>query len=89
MVPLGAVARTVLIWAGLFAVTAGAAEIKVLSTSAASTALRDVGPQFERSTGDKLVVGFANIAALKQRIAEGEAFGVTRIGAALAHTRLE
>jgi molybdate transport system substrate-binding protein len=62
--------------ASLFVFTAEAAEIKVLSTPAASTALRDIGPQFERSTGHKLLLDFANIAASKQKIMGGEPFDV-------------
>ena len=53
-----------------------AAEIKVFSTPAASTALRAVVPDFERSTGHKVVLDFSNIAATRKRIDVGEPYDV-------------
>jgi molybdate transport system substrate-binding protein len=53
-----------------------AAEIKVISTPAARTALLAVMPDFERSTGHKVVFSFSNIATTRKRIDAGEALDV-------------
>lgn len=53
-----------------------AAEIKVIASPAAIAALKEVVPQFERTTGHKVAMDFAVIAALKRRIASGEAFDI-------------
>src|SRR5258708_7656516 len=59
-----------------------AAEIKVLCTTALFTALEELGPQFERASGHKLVMSFANAVSMTKRIAEGEAADVTIIAGA-------
>jgi molybdate transport system substrate-binding protein len=56
--------------------SAVAAEIKVMASPAAIAALKEVVPQFERTTGHKVTVDFAVIAALKRRVATGEAFDI-------------
>jgi molybdate transport system substrate-binding protein len=53
-----------------------AAEIKVIASPAAVAALKEVVPQFEQATGHKVAMDFAVIAALKRRIAAGEAFDI-------------
>jgi molybdate transport system substrate-binding protein len=53
---------------------AAAADILVLSTPTLKTALEDLRPGFERSTGHRLVMQFDSVAALKRRIEAGEAF---------------
>jgi molybdate transport system substrate-binding protein len=58
------------------AMSTHAAEIKVFSTPAASTALRTVAPDFERATGHKLTLDFSNIATTRKRIDAGEAYDV-------------
>jgi molybdate transport system substrate-binding protein len=55
---------------------AAATEIKVLSSVALKSALEELAPRYERSTGDKLAVSFDVAAALKNRIATGEPFDV-------------
>jgi molybdate transport system substrate-binding protein len=74
---VASLATAVFLGTHFLAVPAGAAEIKLLSTPAASSALREVTPQFERATGHRVLLDFANIAALRKRIAAGEAFDIT------------
>jgi len=54
--------------------TASAAEIRVLSAVALAEPLRELGPQFERSTGHKLTMQFGPPVALKARVESGETF---------------
>lgn len=62
---------------------AQAAEIKVLASNGVKTVLEEVAPQFEKSTGHKLVFRFAPAADLKGQIEKGEAFDVAILTAAL------
>ena len=55
-------------WAG----TAGAAEIKLLSSAAMTTVLEDLVPKFEKATGHKVTLVLATSGALNKRVAEGE-----------------
>jgi molybdate transport system substrate-binding protein len=55
---------------------AGAAEVKVLSAAAMRPVMNELGPQFERATGHKLVIQFDVIGALKRKIDAGEPFDV-------------
>lgn len=54
--------------------TASAAEIRVLSAVALAEPLRELGPQFERSTGHKLTMQFGPPVALKALVESGETF---------------
>ncbi len=62
---------------------AEAAEVKVIAGSAFSTALGELGPQFERTTGHKLVIQYGIAGALKRRLDGGEAFDLAIISAGL------
>ncbi len=55
---------------------AHAAEIKVLSTNAVKSALLDLAPKFEKSSGDKLAITWDTAAELTQQIAKGAAVDV-------------
>src|SRR5262245_65273083 len=66
----------VFLGASLLAVAVNATEVKVFSSPAASGALTEVVPQFERATGHKVLLDFANIAATRKRIAAGETFDI-------------
>jgi molybdate transport system substrate-binding protein len=66
----------VFLGASLLGVAVNAAEVKVFSSPAASGALTEVVPQFERATGHKVLLDFANIAATRKRIAAGETFDI-------------
>ena len=52
------------------------AEIQVLCSNGVGAVLRELQPQFEKSTGHKLAIQFSSTANLKQRIEGGEAFDV-------------
>jgi molybdate transport system substrate-binding protein len=60
----------------LYGGAAVAAEIKVIASPGVRAVLRDLAPQFERSTANKVVMDFDVIAVLKRRIEAGEAFDV-------------
>ena len=55
---------------------AQAAEIKVLASTAVKTTLEELGPQFEKATGNKVDLEFAPAAVLKAKIDQGTAFDV-------------
>ena len=49
-----------------------AAEIKVLTSVALSSALNQIAPNFEQATGNKLNIGYSLIADIRKRILDGE-----------------
>ena len=53
--------------------SASAAEFNVLSATGIREVVEDLVPKFERSTGHKATVGFANAGTILRRLAEGEA----------------
>ena len=55
---------------------AGAAEVKVVAAAPMTAVLKELGPQFERDTGHKLVIRFAPTPAVKREIDAGETFDV-------------
>src|SRR5215472_3643445 len=67
----------------LLAAGAQAAELKVYASTAVKAVLEELGPQFERATGDKLVFTFGLSAAVKKQIDEGAAFDVAVLTPAL------
>ena len=60
-----------------------AAEVIVLSSGASRSAIRELGPLFERSTGHKVALKFANNPILKKQIEEGARFDVVIIEPAM------
>jgi len=57
----------------LLAATAGsAAEIRVLTSVALTSALNQISPNFEQATGNKLNIGYSLIADIRKRILDGE-----------------
>jgi hypothetical protein len=57
----------------LLAATAGsAAEVKVLTSVALTSALNQIAPNFEQATGNKLNIGYSLIADIRKRILDGE-----------------
>jgi molybdate transport system substrate-binding protein len=60
----------------LLAAGAQAAELKVYSSTAVKAVLEELGPQFEKATGDQLVFTFGLTAAVKKQVDEGAAFDV-------------
>lgn len=53
-----------------------AAELKVLASTAVKTVLEEIGPQFEKATGNNLAFTFAPAAVLKTNIEQGTTFDV-------------
>jgi molybdate transport system substrate-binding protein len=51
---------------------ADAAEIKVLTSVALTSALDELAPQYESATGNKLKIGYSLIADIRKRIIAGE-----------------
>ena len=51
---------------------ADAAEIKVLTSVALTSALDELAPQYERATGNKLNIGYSLIADIRKRVIAGE-----------------
>jgi molybdate transport system substrate-binding protein len=58
---------------------ATSAEIKILSVVPLKTSLDELGPQFERATGHKLIVAYDGSSQLKRRLEAGEAFDIALI----------
>jgi molybdate transport system substrate-binding protein len=58
------------------AAQAQAADIKVFSSTALKAVLDELGPQFEKATGNKLVFTIGPAAAMKSQIDQGAAFDV-------------
>jgi len=55
------------------AATANAAQINVLASTAIRSALQELAPQFEKPTGNKLVITYGTSLRLQQTIEKGEA----------------
>jgi molybdate transport system substrate-binding protein len=72
----GVIAAIVGLALPLLAGQAQAAEIKVLASTAVKTTLEELGPQFEKATGNKVEFDFAPAAILKTKIDQGTAFDV-------------
>ncbi len=53
-----------------------AADLVVLSTPTLKSTLQEMGPQYEKATGNHLAMKFDSAAALKQKIEAGEPFDV-------------
>lgn len=58
----------------LLAGTAGAAEIKVLSTQATEEAYKELVPQFEKASGHKVTTVFTGTLDANKRLAAGETY---------------
>ena len=62
---------------------AEAAEVKVIVGVAMSAVWKELGPQFERATGHKLVIWYENAGTIRRRIESGEAFDLAVFGKTL------
>ena len=73
--------RAIAVFAGLgfllSATSAWGAELKLFEGNALKPVLDELGPQFEKATGNKLVATLGTTAQLKSRIDGGEGFDVT------------
>lgn len=79
MTRVGAVGRLAIALAGglLLSVVAmpryaDAAEVKVLTSVALTSALNDLAPKYEQATGNKLDIGYSLIADIRKRMLDGE-----------------
>jgi molybdate transport system substrate-binding protein len=61
-----------LVSCSLAATSASAAEIKVLTSVALTSALNEIAPSFEQATGNKLNIGYSLIADIRKRMLDGE-----------------
>ncbi|AMN41883.1 molybdate ABC transporter periplasmic protein [Rhodoplanes sp. Z2-YC6860] len=61
---------------GIMAQPASAAEIKVLTTGAFKQVLLALVPEYEKATGNKVVVDNGTVGQLQKRVDDGEAFDV-------------
>ena len=55
----------------------------VLSSNATKAVVEELGPRFEKATGQRIAFTFANSAELKDRIDQGEAFDVALLTSSL------
>ncbi|MGH7060923.1 MAG: substrate-binding domain-containing protein [Stellaceae bacterium] len=62
--------------AGLSGGAAGAAEIKVLSAGAMRAVLQQLGPAFEKASGDKLAIEYGTAAKVEAKVAADEEIDV-------------
>jgi molybdate transport system substrate-binding protein len=60
-----------------------AADIKVLSVGTVSSVLRELIPQFERVSGNRVQISYGNPAAVQERLSQGEWADVVMVGGAL------
>jgi molybdate transport system substrate-binding protein len=60
-----------------FGMSAEAAEIKVLSSNALKSALEELAPQFEKTSGHKLMIVWGAAVPLRGQIEKGEVFDAT------------
>jgi molybdate transport system substrate-binding protein len=67
----------------LFSVGARAAELKVSASTAVKSVLEQLGPQFEKTSGNKLTFNFGPAATLKEKIDQGDVFDVAILTAPL------
>ena len=67
--------------------TAEGAEIKIISAKAAGLILGELAPQFERVTGNKVIISYDEAGIVRKRILGGEAFDVTFLPAGWEEVR--
>ncbi|HEY2528606.1 MAG TPA: molybdate ABC transporter substrate-binding protein [Xanthobacteraceae bacterium] len=67
----------------LFIVGAQASELKVSASTAVKSVLEQLGPQFEKTNGNKVTFSFGPAATLKEKIDQGAAFDVAILTAPL------
>jgi len=67
--------------------TAEGAEIKIISAKAAGLFLKELAPQFERVTGNKVIISYDEAGIVRKRILGGEALDVTFLPAGWEEVR--
>jgi molybdate transport system substrate-binding protein len=76
LIPAATIACVILL---AHSIPAVAADVKVLSTFGMRQLLNQIAPQFERTTGHKLVIHYGSSAGLKRQIDGGETFDLAII----------
>src|SRR5277367_5899372 len=69
-------AAAVALTVGLSAGAAGAAEIRVLCAGAMRAVLQQLAPDFEKSSGHKLVIEYATAGKVEEKVADDEPIDV-------------
>ena len=59
----------------------GAAEVTLPCSNALKTVMDELGPQFEKASGNKLTIVYGSTGVLKARVDKGEAFDLAIFGA--------
>ena len=62
---------------------AHAAEVRLLSAAAMQSVFKNIGSEFERTAGHKLVIGYGTVGGIAQRVAAGESADLV-IGSSLS-----
>jgi molybdate transport system substrate-binding protein len=83
------IAAAALLWISGVVDRACAAEIKLLSPGAMMSSLKQLVPQFEKSSGHKVTVTYSPALALADRIRNGESADVVILGEGPADTLLK
>jgi molybdate transport system substrate-binding protein len=78
------IAATLLLCAAVSTASAGAAEVKVLASTAIKTAMEDLAPQFEKATEHKLLIAYGASGRLQPEIENGAAFDLAILTTAVA-----
>lgn len=73
--------------AALATAPAAAEDIRLLSAAAMQSVFKDVGPEFERTSGHKLLISYGTIGGISQRVLNGERADVI-IGSTLSFPEL-
>ena len=80
---LAAAAKVAFLFLLAQSLAAQSAEVKLLSGGGFMSVMNEIAPQFERTSGHKLVSSFESTGALRRQINAGESFDVVLIGAEL------
>jgi len=71
------------------ATSAGAADIKVFCTNGVKAVVEELLPQFERTTGNKVVISYEPSTQIKKRIDAGEPFDLAMMTTALIDAEIK
>ena len=77
---LAATAKIAFLFLLAHCLAAQAAEIKLFAGGGFRSAMTEIAPQFESTTGHKVVATFESTGALQRKVNAGESFDVLLIG---------
>src|SRR5499427_1915620 len=72
-----------------FATSAGAADVKVFCTNGVKAVVEELLPQFERTTGNKVVISYEPSTQIKKRIDAGEPFDLAMMTTSLIDAEIK